>query len=41
MTDDDFFRAILASPLADHPRLVYADWLDDHGRHQRAELIRL
>ena len=32
MTDRlDLLRAILADPDSDTPRLVYADWLDDHG----------
>src|SRR5262249_55422527 len=25
----------------DQPRLVLADWLDDHGQHERAEYVRL
>jgi uncharacterized protein (TIGR02996 family) len=29
--DAAFWRAILAAPDDDLPRLVYADWLDDHG----------
>lgn len=33
--------AIRADPGADTPRLVYADWLDDHGDTARAEFIRL
>jgi uncharacterized protein (TIGR02996 family) len=33
-------RAILDAPDDDAPRLVYADWLDDHGQPDRAELIR-
>ncbi len=34
-------RAIIADPAADLPRLVYADWLDDHGdRTGWAALIR-
>jgi uncharacterized protein (TIGR02996 family) len=42
MTDEDsFLRAITAAPDDDLPRLVYADWLDEHGRHERAEFIRL
>ncbi|MDY3558293.1 TIGR02996 domain-containing protein [Gemmata sp. JC673] len=32
--------AIIAEPDEDTPRLVYADWLDEHGGHERAELIR-
>src|SRR5262245_61836378 len=35
-----FWRAIIDSPEDDAPRLVYADWLDDHGQIERAELIR-
>src|SRR5262245_56377105 len=32
MTDADaFMRAILADPLADAPRLVFADWLEERG----------
>lgn len=34
-------RAIHAHPDDDTPRLVYADWLDDHGQPERAEFIRL
>jgi len=33
-------QAICASPQDDLPRLVYADWLDDHGEPDRAEFIR-
>jgi uncharacterized protein (TIGR02996 family) len=32
--------AIIANPEEDTPRLVYADWLQEHGREERAELIR-
>lgn len=32
---------IRADPDADLPRLVAADWLDDHGKPLRAEIIRL
>jgi uncharacterized protein (TIGR02996 family) len=35
-----FLQAILADPDADGPRLVYADWLDEHGDPVRAEFIR-
>ncbi|MBA4068200.1 MAG: hypothetical protein C0501_31765 [Isosphaera sp.] len=42
MSDEDaLLAAILADPDDDTPRLVYADWLDEHGRHDRAEFIRL
>jgi uncharacterized protein (TIGR02996 family) len=34
-------RAILDSPGDDAVRLVYADWLEDHGEPDRAEFIRL
>jgi uncharacterized protein (TIGR02996 family) len=34
-------RSIVASPNDDAPRLVYADWLDEHGEPDRAEFIRL
>jgi uncharacterized protein (TIGR02996 family) len=33
--------AVCADPDSNLPRLVYADWLDDHGRPERAEFIRL
>jgi uncharacterized protein (TIGR02996 family) len=36
-----FRRAILEAPHDDAPRLVYADWLDEHGDPDRAEFIRL
>jgi uncharacterized protein (TIGR02996 family) len=32
--------AVCAAPADDTPRLVYADWLDDAGRGERAEFIR-
>jgi uncharacterized protein (TIGR02996 family) len=41
MTDRDaLYRAILISPTDDAPRLVYADWLDEHGDPDWAALIR-
>lgn len=33
-------RTILEHPEDDAPRLVYADWLDEQGEHERAEFIR-
>ena len=40
-----FFRAIEADPDDDTPRLVYADWLDEHARGEadraRAEFVRV
>jgi uncharacterized protein (TIGR02996 family) len=38
--DEAFLRAILDDPDDDAPRLVYADWLDEHGDPARAEFIR-
>jgi uncharacterized protein (TIGR02996 family) len=40
MRDDDFLQTIGEAPDDDAPRLVYADWLDDHGQPDRAEFIR-
>lgn len=40
-TDADFLRAILAAPDDDAPRLIYADWLDENGKPERAEFIRV
>jgi uncharacterized protein (TIGR02996 family) len=36
-----FLDAIIENHDDDTPRLVFADWLDDHGKPERAELIRL
>lgn len=33
-------RAVCESPGDDTPRLVFADWLDDHGESDRAEFVR-
>ncbi len=38
---DAFVQAIIESPDNDTPRLVFADWLDEHDEAERAELIRL
>src|SRR5436190_9976773 len=35
------WSAIRANPLDDTPRLVYADWLQEHGDDERAEFIRV
>ena len=40
MDEEDFIRAILASPDDDTLRLVFADWLEDQGS-PRGEFIRL
>jgi uncharacterized protein (TIGR02996 family) len=34
-------KAVASAPDDDLPRLVYADWLDEHNRPERAEFIRL
>ena len=39
--DDAFLQAIIDVPEDDLPRLVYADWLEEHGQAERAELIRV
>jgi uncharacterized protein (TIGR02996 family) len=36
-----FLFDIRASLYDDAPRLIYADWLEEHGRVERAELIRV
>ena len=36
-----FLDAIRESPDDDVPRLIFADWLDDHGEPERAEFVRL
>lgn len=42
MTERDALHAaICANPDDDTPRLVFADWLDEHGEHFRAEFIRV
>lgn len=38
---DALMRAILANPDDDLPKLVYADWQEEHGDPLHAELIRL
>ncbi len=42
MTDHEpFLQAIRQAPGDDTPRLIYADWLEEHGQADRAEFIRL
>jgi uncharacterized protein (TIGR02996 family) len=42
MTDGDaLYRAIMDAPDDDAPRLVWADWLDEHGDPDRAAFVRL
>src|SRR5436305_3456852 len=37
---DAFLDAIREAPDDDAPRLIFADWLDDHGDGDRAAFIR-
>src|SRR4051812_43183757 len=39
--DDAFLQSIRDEPDDDVPRLIYADWLEEHGRPEHAEFIRL
>lgn len=42
MTEHDaLLAAVLAGPADDLPRLLYADWCDDRGDADRAELVRV
>lgn len=38
---DAFLRGIATNLYDDTPRLAFADWLDEHGEHDRAEFIRV
>ncbi len=39
--EDAFLQSIIDAPDDDTHRLVFADWLDDHGEPERAEFIRV
>jgi uncharacterized protein (TIGR02996 family) len=39
--EDAFLRDIAEHPDDDAPRLIYADWLEEHGDPSRAEFIRV
>jgi uncharacterized protein (TIGR02996 family) len=41
MTNTDFIRAIVANSADDSPRLIYADYLEEHGDTERSEFIRI
>ena len=42
MTEHEaFLQAIRNAPADDAPRLIYADWLEEHSQADRAEFIRL
>jgi len=36
----ELLRTVIESPDDDAPRLVFADWVEEHGEHERAEFIR-
>jgi uncharacterized protein (TIGR02996 family) len=35
-----FIQALQENPMDETARLVYADWLDDHGQEARASYMR-
>ncbi len=39
--NEDLLREIIESPDDDAPRLVYSDWLEEHGGPERTEFIRI
>ncbi len=39
--EEAFLSDVRANPEDDGVRLIYADWLQDNGQPQRAELIRV
>ena len=43
MTPDEqsFLQTIIQNPDSDAPRLVFADWLEEHGQEDRCEFIRI
>jgi uncharacterized protein (TIGR02996 family) len=42
MTHEELFiQSIRETPADDAPRLIYADWLEEHGQGDRAEFIRV
>ena len=41
MTRDELLQAVIENPDDDAPRLVFADWLENHGERERAEFIRV
>jgi uncharacterized protein (TIGR02996 family) len=38
---DALLKAVCDNPHEDTPRLVFADWLQEHGEEERAEFIRV
>jgi len=41
LLEKQFIRDICVNPFDDVPRLIYADWLEEQGRREQAEFIRL
>jgi len=41
MIPDGFLRAIVESPSDNTPRLIFADWLEEHGGQERCDFIRI
>lgn len=41
MNDPSLLQTIRENPDQDAPRLIYADWLEEHGQQDRAEFIRV
>ncbi len=39
--EEAFIQSIREAPNDDAPRLIYADWLEEHGQTDRAEFIRV
>lgn len=39
-TETDLLASVIAAPFDDGPRLVMADWYEEHGASERAEFIR-
>jgi uncharacterized protein (TIGR02996 family) len=40
-TEQALYQGVLDAPDDDAPRLVFADWLEEHGQPERAEFIRV
>jgi uncharacterized protein (TIGR02996 family) len=41
MVEDAFIRAIQADPQEEAPRLIYADWLEEHDNFPAADYLRI
>jgi uncharacterized protein (TIGR02996 family) len=39
--EEAFLQAVIENPEDDAPRLIFADWLEEHGQPERAEFIRV